>query len=101
MKHRARRQTSAAELRAKLGRPVIDGDGHITEAQPVLIDYIKQVAGSRLAQRYETLMTTGGGPWGWNAQSERQRADRRTIRPPFWGQNTSIPWIGQRHCSPT
>ena len=28
-------------------------------------------------------------PWGWNAQSERQRADRRTIRPPFWGQNTS------------
>ena len=34
-------------------------------------------------------MTTGGGPWGWNAQSERQRADRRTIRPPFWGQNTS------------
>ena len=29
-------------------------------------------------------MTTGGGPWGWYAQTWKQRRARRTLRPPFW-----------------
>ncbi len=84
MARRRARKTRSAEIRERLGHPLIDGDGHIMEAQPVLLDYLRQVSGARTARRFETLMTTGGGPWGWYAQSEKQRADRRSMRPPFW-----------------
>ena len=74
----------SAAVRARLDHPVIDGDGHIVEMNPVLLDYLKQVAGARVARRYEKMMTTGGGPWGWYAQSDGQRRRRRSMRPPFW-----------------
>lgn len=75
---------SSAEIRRGLDHPVIDSDAHIIEVQPVLIDYLKQVAGTRIAGRYEHMMTEGGGPWGWYAQSVEERYDRHTMRPPFW-----------------
>ncbi len=74
----------AQQVREKLNHPVIDGDGHIVEMNPVLLDYLKMVAGARVANRYEKLMTKGGGPWGWYKQSQSQRQSRRTLRPPFW-----------------
>lgn len=43
-------KTRAAEIRRKLNHPVIDGDGHLVEAPGTLIDYIKQVGGSEIAE---------------------------------------------------
>ena len=36
-------------IRAQLDHPVIDADGHIVEALPVVVDYIRRVAGDRAA----------------------------------------------------
>ena len=46
-------QTSkSAKVRSRLDHPVIDADGHIVELTPVYIDYIRDVAGNDIAQRY-------------------------------------------------
>ncbi len=79
-----RAKLRSADVRARLSHPVIDSDGHVIELQPVLREYIAQVAGPRVANRFERIMTTGGGPWGWYAQTWKQRRSRRTLRPPFW-----------------
>ena len=39
-------------LRAKLDHPVIDGDGHLIEAAPLFNDYLRQVGGAELVERY-------------------------------------------------
>ena len=49
---------SAPEIRDKIGHPIIDGDGHVVETPIVLLDYVKQIAGSEVAARYEKM-----GPW--------------------------------------
>src|ERR1700712_3919983 len=51
--HRLRRNqqggpmTHAAEIRSKLGHPVIDGDGHWMEPIPVFLDHLAEVGGAR------------------------------------------------------
>lgn len=37
--------TASAQIRASLDHPLIDGDSHIIEYTPVLMDYIKQSGG--------------------------------------------------------
>ena len=43
---------SSKEIRAGLGHPVIDSDGHYVEFGPSIIDYIKKVAGPRVADAF-------------------------------------------------
>ena len=43
---------SVRGLRAKLDHPVIDGDAHLIEAAPLFNDYLRQVGGDRLVERY-------------------------------------------------
>ena len=43
---------TGADIRARLGHPVIDGDGHLIEFTPVLLDYIAKVGGHEVAERY-------------------------------------------------
>ncbi len=40
------------DIRAGLNHPVVDADGHVVEATPVILDFIKQVAGREMADRY-------------------------------------------------
>jgi predicted TIM-barrel fold metal-dependent hydrolase len=79
-------QTSA-EIRAKLGHPVIDGDGHIVEYGPTYKDYLKEVAGPRIVQRFETVMSQHVGPYWFNLGTE-QRRDIGVPRGPWWGRST-------------
>ena len=46
-------KTDAARIRDKVGHPIIDGDGHILEIPLVLLDYVKQIAGPEVAERFE------------------------------------------------
>ena len=39
-------------VRAAIGHPVVDGDGHVVEPLPVVIDYVRRVAGSDVADRF-------------------------------------------------
>ena len=41
----------AAEIRASLGHPVIDGDGHLLEPPALLLDYLANLVGGRTARR--------------------------------------------------
>ncbi|MBM3483607.1 MAG: amidohydrolase [Alphaproteobacteria bacterium] len=74
---------SAAEIRRDLGHPVIDADGHLVECPPVLIDFVRQAGGARMAQRYVETMSNGA--WGkWQDLSPAERRERGIIRRPFW-----------------
>src|SRR5262249_29872836 len=46
--------SESAEIRARLDHPVIDGDGHFTELGPIFSDYLRQVGGSRMVDRYRS-----------------------------------------------
>ena len=74
---------SSAAIRARLRHPVIDADGHLVECPPVLMDFLKQAGGARLAARYEETMTKGA--WGaWRDLGAAERRERGIMRRPFW-----------------
>ena len=39
-------------VRAHLDHPIVDGDGHVVESVPVLVEYIRAVAGADVADRF-------------------------------------------------
>jgi len=73
---------SAADIRAQLKHPIIDGDGHWMEPIPVFLEYLSDVAGSSAVDNIRALWHQSS-EWyrvGWD---ERQRKRlRRTI---WWG----------------
>jgi predicted TIM-barrel fold metal-dependent hydrolase len=71
--------TRSEQIRARVGHPIIDSDGHTIEFEPALEDYLRRVGGARLAERYRT-----GGLGAWYRASEEERRERRILRPPFW-----------------
>ena len=72
-------ERTSIEIREQLGHPVIDGDGHYLEIRPVLLDFIKQVAGPAMVQSYLDMI--GNRPYDL---SRDDRLRRRMMRPPFW-----------------
>lgn len=88
-----------AEIKKKLGHPVLDGDGHIVEFIPAFLDYLKQVGGPKVTARYLASLTAGGGQnfdggrtggttAGWYGMTPEQRRDKRLTRPSFWNWPT-------------
>ncbi len=69
-------------VRERLSHPVIDSDGHTVEFQPALRDYIRQIGGPRLAERYRT---DGAN---WYRMTPEQRRSERPLRPPWWALPT-------------
>ncbi len=87
-KHQGR---DSAEIRARLDHPVIDGDGHTVEYQPILMEYVAQAAGKKVAQRLAEVIRKGeggsdGGSGGWYQCTPEERDDKRVYRPPFFMQ---------------
>ena len=85
------KETRAASLRAGLGHPVIDADGHVIETAPVFLpffeDYVRRIAGGDMVERFRKA----GGmdfdemvlrPWS-NLSWEERRAAWAT-RPSWW-----------------
>jgi predicted TIM-barrel fold metal-dependent hydrolase len=73
---------TGAEIRAKLDHPIIDADGHMIETTFAILDFVKQVGGPEIAQRYEKMLTSGGGGPSrravWTANSGPATIDRVT-----------------------
>ena len=78
------RISKSADIRARLDHPVIDADGHMVECEPMLLDYLKQVAGPELMQRYQTWSQKSGLA-RWYHLTPDQRLEQRATRPPWWG----------------
>ena len=76
--------TRAADIRSKLGHPVVDADGHALEFGPVYFDYLKQVAGPKVAERYFAKREAGG----WDRMTTEERHRRRVPRPTAWAHPT-------------
>lgn len=77
-------QTSA-QIRAELGHPVIDSDGHSIDFGHLYQDMLRQVGGPQIAERYAENINhlTNVGP-RWYRASPEQRRDERISRPAWW-----------------
>jgi predicted TIM-barrel fold metal-dependent hydrolase len=74
----------SAAIRATLKHPVVDADGHYVECGPVFLDYLKQVAGPKLVERFSDKQSKG-----WFALSPEERRYRRVTRPSSWTHPTT------------
>ncbi|MGA8568100.1 MAG: amidohydrolase family protein [Candidatus Binataceae bacterium] len=76
--------SESAALRARLKHPVIDSDGHWVEFGPDLMDYLKEVGGSRAAEGFRNR------PYeGWHLTVPlKERRERRLDQPIWWGVPT-------------
>ena len=72
---------NAATIRARLDHPILDGDGHWIESVPVVVDYLRSVAGTDLADRYAASQARRGA---WYQASQAERAQRRLGRGNWW-----------------
>jgi predicted TIM-barrel fold metal-dependent hydrolase len=72
----------SAAVRAKLDHPVIDGDGHWLEPVPIFLDYLRQVAGQKVVDRFVAKAKERG----WYDMDHQERMDRRIHRPTWWGE---------------
>ena len=79
--------TVSAQIRAKLSHPLIDGDSHVIEYTPVLLDYLKAAGGEQASADF-TAQTRGGRSAGWYNMSWDQRRHHRTMRSPWWALPT-------------
>jgi predicted TIM-barrel fold metal-dependent hydrolase len=74
--------SKSAQVRARLKHPVVDSDGHTVEFQPAFFDCLHEVAGPEIAERFRLSGAR------WYRQSEAERRERRTVRPPWWALPT-------------
>jgi predicted TIM-barrel fold metal-dependent hydrolase len=71
----------SAAVRARLGHPVIDSDGHTVEFEPGFLDVLRTVGGAAVVDRYLGFREGRG----WYHMTRQERLDRRVTRPPWWG----------------
>ncbi len=84
-------RSGAQRLRASLGHPVIDADGHIIETAPVFLpffeDYVRRFAGGDMVERFRRA---GGMDFDemvlrpWSALSWAERRASWATRPSWW-----------------
>jgi predicted TIM-barrel fold metal-dependent hydrolase len=81
-------KSKGAAVRAQLGYPVVDVDGHTLEYGPAVFDFIADVAGPATRDRLMALYDSGEELFGynprWYQQTWQERLDRRSIRPGWW-----------------
>lgn len=76
--------SKAADIRAKLGHPVIDADGHWIEPIPLFLDYLTDIGGPNMRDQVvkEAKQSI------WYDLSPEERLARRLPRPWWWGETT-------------
>ena len=72
---------TATQIRSRLGHPVIDGDGHWVEFDPVFSERMRKVGGDQAADGFNAAMKTTQDALSMSL-GERRR--RRLAQPGFW-----------------
>ena len=72
----------AAEIRASLTHPVIDGDGHWMEPIPVFLEYLSEVGGASFVDRMRAMWRRNDAWYRATAEERRHQRLRRAI---WWG----------------
>ena len=73
---------SPAEIRAELGHPVIDGDGHWLEPIPVFLEYLRDVGGAQAVDEVRALWRRNDE---WYRSDWQERHHKRLRRAIWWG----------------
>src|SRR5262245_58180373 len=73
--------SKSASVRARLDHPVIDSDGHVIEILPLFMDYLKDVGGSGMLERFRAASRQN---FAYFRMSAAQRHDWHAARPPWW-----------------
>jgi len=76
------------EIRARLDHPLIDSDGHTVEFLPAFRDYLKNVVGAEMADRYCFGDPKSSPVARWYSLSPAERETRRITRPAWWAVPT-------------
>src|SRR5262247_4665527 len=76
------KDSKSAAVRAKLGHPVIDGDGHWLEPIPIFLDFLRDVGGASAVDKF----VKKAKDTSWYELTPAQRMDRRPHRPTWWGE---------------
>jgi len=74
--------SKSAAVRARLDHPVIDGDGHWLEPIPIFLDFLRDVAGPSVVDKF--VKRAKDATWYDLPPAERMR--RRLHRPTWWGE---------------
>ena len=75
---------SPAEIRSRLGHPVIDADGHVFEYLPALDRYLREEGVSGGLPEVMSRANFDGSPL-WQDLGEDERWAQRAYRSPWWG----------------
>ena len=78
---------SPESIHARLRHPVIDSDGHWIEFEPAALDYLHQVGGAKIVERYQKVANQFGNK-KWAELSAHDRRERRLLQPAWWGVPT-------------
>jgi predicted TIM-barrel fold metal-dependent hydrolase len=76
---------SPAEIRAKLNHPIIDGDGHWVEYDPVFAEQMRKVGGDLAADGFLAAMDVTRASLALGVEERRRR---RVAQPGFWTRQT-------------
>src|SRR5262245_43291737 len=74
---------TATQIRSRLSHPVIDGDGHWVEFDPVFSERMRKVGGDLAADGFLAAMQTTRDAL---SMSVAERARRRIAQPAFWSR---------------
>jgi predicted TIM-barrel fold metal-dependent hydrolase len=75
--------TKSAAIRASLKHPIIDSDGHTAEFEPAVFDYLRNIAGAKMVERFKSS-PIGPFSYRWHKMSWDERRDNRALRPHWW-----------------
>ena len=60
------------EIRKRVGHPIVDADAHNLELTPVFLDFVADIGGGDLRDRFERRLRVSDG-WAWAQMSDEER----------------------------
>ena len=69
-------------IRARLDHPIVDSDGHASEFEPIMFDYLRDEGGSQAVERFKKISHFYKPSW-FDLSAEERRT-KRVPRPHWW-----------------
>ncbi len=78
------KKSKSAAIRERLNHPIIDSDGHQMELAPVFQEYLREIGGAGVLERFKSVFFDTFSDPRWRNFSPAERHQRRAIRPTWW-----------------